>query len=545
MPVVESEPPDDRKAPVPREWVAWVTLTLLVVTVVPITLRRPIIGDTAFYQLLARVVERGGVLYRDVLDTNPPGAIWIHAAVRSLLGPTSEALRAFDLVLFGTMALLLGRLIVAGGRPRHVGVWGAVVLAACYGSQSIWCQCQRDVWMLGFVVPAIAIRLARPGDGAGSVATALVEGLLWGMAASMKPFVLVPWLAVELVDRRPSLRVWTAGVLGFLGVAAANVAGVVALGSWEAAVETWMRWNPEYFAARTHLWNLRGVRVQLVHFGPWFAVHLLALPIALGVLVGERDASGERADRVRRVLAALYLGWNLQAIAVQHWHSYVHLPGMLLGFVCVAMEPSLPRARIWWPTVAVFVAAIAWHSPPVRGDQLRHWQECFAMEIPPDVRDDLRGPLDAVYPGAPTSVDLAEVVQYLRSQHMQDGDVLAFGFSMLHVYDELDVLPGCRFAAPRFHAIYFPRRRDEVLAAIDGARPRFVVADLVVEGFDEPGLGERRLVEPRGFPWGHEVVFRAGRYRVLRLDGPLGGFDIPNLDEPATTGDDSREGDSR
>ena len=60
----------------------------------PLFLCAPLGPDPVMYDLQARVVDDGGVLYRDILEPNLPGAVWIHSVVRHIAGWSSEALRA-------------------------------------------------------------------------------------------------------------------------------------------------------------------------------------------------------------------------------------------------------------------------------------------------------------------------------------------------------------------------------------------------------------------------------------------------------------------
>ena len=75
-----------------------VLLSALCVIAVPLFVRMPLTNDAEQYDLQADVVRRGGVLYRDALEPNLPGVVWVHVGVRRLLGESSEALKAFDLV---------------------------------------------------------------------------------------------------------------------------------------------------------------------------------------------------------------------------------------------------------------------------------------------------------------------------------------------------------------------------------------------------------------------------------------------------------------
>src|SRR5437879_5514981 len=74
-------------------------LLLLLAVHLPAFLRMPLDTDVTQYDLCARTVLRGGVFYRDALDTNLPGMLWCQMAIRSLAGWSSEALRVADAAL--------------------------------------------------------------------------------------------------------------------------------------------------------------------------------------------------------------------------------------------------------------------------------------------------------------------------------------------------------------------------------------------------------------------------------------------------------------
>src|SRR5262245_38539426 len=87
--------------------------------------------DPTIYDVLARRVLKGDVLYRDLFETNFPGIVWAHMAIRTQFGWSTEALRAVDLVLVGTAVVLLqGWLPRTFSAPARIGV--AAVLCAFY-----------------------------------------------------------------------------------------------------------------------------------------------------------------------------------------------------------------------------------------------------------------------------------------------------------------------------------------------------------------------------------------------------------------------------
>ena len=77
-------------------WAAWLALALVLALWAPLFLCQPLWQDVTQYDVTAQELLRGSVLYRDVTDTNFPGVVLIHAAVRYVAGFRSEALRAFD-----------------------------------------------------------------------------------------------------------------------------------------------------------------------------------------------------------------------------------------------------------------------------------------------------------------------------------------------------------------------------------------------------------------------------------------------------------------
>jgi hypothetical protein len=133
--------------------VACSLLVLLLVTNVPLFLCMPLTDDAAMYDLQALNWLHGGMLYRDILEPNLPGVIWLHAAVRWTLGTSSMALRSVDLLLFTTFVALSRNWLASSGATRAIQAWSVLVLFVCYFSFSEWCHCQRDIWLL---VPGLA-----------------------------------------------------------------------------------------------------------------------------------------------------------------------------------------------------------------------------------------------------------------------------------------------------------------------------------------------------------------------------------------------------
>src|SRR4051794_30573156 len=83
-------------------------LLLVLVLGLPLFLCLPLGFDVLHHDICARTLLRGGALYRDAADNNPPGMVWAQAVVRAALGWRSEALRLAD---FPFLALVVGLLL--------------------------------------------------------------------------------------------------------------------------------------------------------------------------------------------------------------------------------------------------------------------------------------------------------------------------------------------------------------------------------------------------------------------------------------------------
>ena len=89
------------------ELLIWTGMVSLLTAALPLFLCLPLWADATHYDLCARNLLRGGVLYRDLFDMNLPGMVWLHAAVRSLAGWRSETLRTADMLVVTAVAALL------------------------------------------------------------------------------------------------------------------------------------------------------------------------------------------------------------------------------------------------------------------------------------------------------------------------------------------------------------------------------------------------------------------------------------------------------
>jgi hypothetical protein len=523
----------------------------------PLFLCSPLGPDPVMYDLQARLVEDGGVLYRDVLEPNLPGAVWMHLLVRRVCGWSSEALRAADLAWFGMAAVLIAALMAtatSASRKSRNGTWiGAgligLLLVGGYSTLSEWCHCQRDVWALPFVLTAVLLRVRRlislTHDRAG---VAFVEGLLWGAAIWLKPHVLIPALAtygtfsiLKWTQRRGSVEesdcrfafMQDASAL-LLGGLMAGAVGLVWLFREEAWPHLWSmltEWNPEYLAASADRWTWDRFWTIQARLAPWSLVHVAAIPVAgmqiVSVLRGLiRPACDETVDPTAAVISALYLGWLAQAHFLQHLFEYVHVPGMAIGVAVLAARYSRPLSELVWTPrlVAGLAAGCVSLTVAARAEHLKFWSRCVVDRGSPEVRAGLaRLPV-------PDWDALERVRMFLAELQLRDGELTAYHTHTVHLYPALKVRPSTRFVFTDTHLRLFPSRIREIEQALEASPQRYVVSNLLEAGVDAEHLAEKPEGWRRGcppdalqrFPFNHPVVFRAGPYLVHRVQGGPG-----------------------
>jgi hypothetical protein len=535
------------------ELLGWLTLAGLLLTALPLFLCMPLTNDVMLYDQAARNVLHGGTHYREVFDTNLPGMVWLHVAVRGLLGWSDQALRLVDFLVVSGIVWLLVRWLRPLGVGRAAGVWVGVLLLTFYLSTSEWVHCQRDIWMLLPALGGMWLRRRQLAELTGPAPSflriglgAVAEGLCWGAAFWIKPFVAVPalacWLTCLLLMRgseRGSLVLVDAVCLvaGGLLIGGAGVLWLVASGTWPYFWDVITTWNTSYF---THgdTFSLGRLQYFLGHWLPWSLLHFLSVPLTLiallRALVGGAKARASEPVRREALLAAVYLGWLLQVIFFQKNFDYVQAPLLLLAVAVVAGHARLlHRSLLAWVLLLVFVGvAVAW-SPLFRVDRLALWGRCWREGGTVEMHERLA----LTYAGYPQMFEeLASVADYLRSRGVGDGELTCWNTTTHVLYLDLDVAPAFPYMQVDTVLLFFPQKEELLRRQLASSWQRFVVSDLQspkLMGSSEAAHAEQPgqpLALPPGFPpewkqcfpWSEPIVFRSGRYLVHEVTGPPG-----------------------
>jgi hypothetical protein len=519
----------------------WIALAVIIVIGVPLFLCMPPWADVTMYDVAARTLLRGGVLYRDVFDTNLPGGIWIHAVVRTAIGWRYDALRAFDLLIVSSVLWLLLEWVRELGVPPSTRLWVAVSVFAYYLFQPEVIHCQRDIWMLLPVLLALRLRRRRLGsfDGRSMGRVALssaTEGLLWGAAVWIKPFALVPaaatWLAsvrrARHLTRREHARDTIGVIAGGLAAAALGIAWLVRTGAWPGFLDTLLQWDPEYAA---YVYELRTRRKMIVASSianmPWVLVHLAAAPAAFMLIARGTPRRDRAAEIGGPLLGALYWGWLVQAAFLQpRLHDYVVASMLLIAVpVGVAFGVATLPPRIRRAVAIVAIALVAFRHPLFRVDRLAAWPAAVTQGNTVLSRDRLTLMPLPNSNGLTNWTDLTRVAGYLQSRGVRDRDVVCFNESTHPLYTMLNVDPAIRYLQSNLLVEVFARHRDDVVAELAASSARFVVSDLSSIRA-APYTPTDAVPAPwnERYPWNLPVVFRAGRYFVHEPATPVTRF---------------------
>ena len=486
-------------------------LIALFVLAAPLAVCLPLNSDTALFDVQASEVLKGGLLYRDIVEPNLPGAVWLHLLIRSIVGWSSEAMQAVDLCLFAVTVWIMSRFL-----DRQRVLFG-LLASLFYVSCNEWVHCQRDTWMLLPATAAVYLclrRTLRP-----SWKLAVLEGVLWGIAFWIKPHVVVPALAVSsaglfLAPCRRSAARQLLGVLG--GGVVAGLPGITWLvmsGAWPYFLEMMLEWNPEYLAAGKARQSLLRWQLMLARFFPWYFVHLATLPAV--ALWRKRTIDAGRLNPKPILITAFYGGWLIQSVGLQHAMDYIHAPAMVLGILLLFRiaqswpantrgEPRTAGLNPVFPIVCTICLLVVTTNPFFQLSRLSLWRQCMTDGSTAEVRSHL------AHGNFPDWQHLDRVRIWLQSQNIKDGDLTCFNVHSVHLFRELDVQPATRYWAVGILQDLFPGRAQSITSRIRDSQTRFFVTEE-----RESRYGREQI--PVGFPWNHPVAFQSGTYRIHEL----------------------------
>jgi hypothetical protein len=378
----------------------------------------------------------------------------------------------------------------------------------------------------------------------GYVAWALLEGLAWGLAAFIKPFAVFAamacWLMSFIIMYRCKVAITrlvadlTGVLVGAGTVGASAILWLLLSGNWDGFIAAACSdWNRDYYATSPRLWWR--IRQVFRWFWPWSLIHVSALPIAVSWMwQTARNAGGQ--NRIRSVVAAMYVAWLLQATFVQKQLIYQMTPTVLLGLAIVAAAwgewPWWVRwhGRRWAAghlMAAGFLLLAVLAHPIWRLDRLALWGRCWRDGSTADLRDALALQNDEAATGW---TDLARVQAFLADKHLRAGELTCLSVSTTPLYWQMDLPPSTRFVLLEPAILMFRHHAQQIRKELKTSRQRFMVSDLrqlnltaeeaaveiaghplALPAFPDRAMNKETLAD---FPLDMPIVFRRGRYLV-------------------------------
>ncbi|MBX3263710.1 MAG: hypothetical protein KF782_28820 [Labilithrix sp.] len=301
---------------VPLWWVADATYRATLTTVG---------RDQGIFQYIAWAVRQGDVDYRDVRDVNGPLVHLIHMVGLALGGADESRFHVLDVTVTGASFAVVGALLpgIVGRRPPTwleragwaLAAW--VALAGQYALHLYWNQAQRESFADWFLLPSIALQIARPSARPGAsesrriVAIAALSTITWFAKSSFVVFTAMQ-LAVLLVDRDVGLprraRLKSFAVGGLVG-AVVPLLYLLRYGDVSSFVAISLRDVPRVYR---FIWARSALEI-LGDDGP---LNTVSLGLAVAALLGALVALGALPRRMLALALAPIAG--LASVIAQH-----------------------------------------------------------------------------------------------------------------------------------------------------------------------------------------------------------------------------------
>ena len=195
---------------------------------------------------------------------------------------------------------------------------------------------------------------------------------------------------------------------------------------------------------------------------------------------GRRRRHSPRPDRA--ILAALYLGWLVQATVIQKTFDYAHYPPTLLGLAVLAsLRWPVGPVFLGWCVAAGLVNEFAgdslWFREPATGGTPALGRSCFAAPPNRARRDrlalwgrcwtddswELKDQLTFYHDihCAPDWADLQRVADFLATKDLQDRELICWHDSTHPLYVWLNIRPAIRYPHV-ITAMKFRSKRDQI-----------------------------------------------------------------------------------
>jgi hypothetical protein len=270
----------------------------------------------------ARVLD-GGVLYRDLIEVNPPLIFWLGEPIVRLarqmgMAPATVYRGTVTIILLVSLALSLRALRRIPNLPSQVRTWLGVLFVLVLAVLPDHAFGEREHLTLLLWMPVLALSAARLEGGGIGTLEAIGYGALAVPGLLLKPHFALPWLALLLVKRR-------AHVEDLVVIIAAVVYAITAVGSLPAYLEGLRFVGGAYRELHRLSWASRLERPECGFVG-----------LALLTLI----VRGRSPSALERVLGAAMLAFFVIAVVQGKGFYYHYYPALALGVVILGLSVS-------------------------------------------------------------------------------------------------------------------------------------------------------------------------------------------------------------
>lgn len=220
-----------------RPAIVLIAIAVLFAGQIAIRLGSELNHDTAWYLYVAQGLLKGGELYRDFVEVNPPLGMWLTVPVVMLsratgAGPIETLYGVFFAITAMSLLLAWRYLAIVGGVPDWVKKFVLILLAGAFLFIPGSSFGQREHLLALLFMPWFILRAARSQGTQISVAESVFVGLLAAAAICLKPHAILAPLAIEV------LLLWRSRNLRAV-FPPENLAAVIFAAAYGAAIVIW------------------------------------------------------------------------------------------------------------------------------------------------------------------------------------------------------------------------------------------------------------------------------------------------------------------
>ena len=303
----------------------------------------PLGPDVSWQLYVAGALLRGARLGRDIIEVNPPLAVWLGiptVRLAALSGASPGSAHGVFVLLLGLCSTLgmavVGRHLAVLRRPSGLALF-CLASALALALQPAFEPGQREHLAILLVMPYLLLLAARLERAHVPSPTALAVGLAAGVGFALKPFFLLP-LGLGLLQFWRGRRASDARLLPeLLGIAVVFIGYALAI-----AIAA-----PDWLAAAREFWPLYAAYrpATLDDIASRQGVVLVLSGIALLAWAGTRG-SVDRSSRLGDALAVALSGFVLAMLVQRKPWIYLAVPSGVLALALLVARSLETAGRV-------------------------------------------------------------------------------------------------------------------------------------------------------------------------------------------------------